>query len=102
MGGLSSTYSTVRGDGLVPVSRNVWTGVAEVVAAVVVMIPLVVVYTAVVLTVRGQSLRAAGEADDVSVSFQDENLVVTTRHRHNVSAALQRSDYHLDTSNPHG
>lgn len=47
------------------------------------------------LTVGGKTLGAIGQADDVTISFQDEDLVVTAGDRHNVSAALQSSNDHL-------
>lgn len=47
------------------------------------------------LTVGSQSLGAVGEADNVSVSFKDEDFIVTTRHGHNVPTALQGSDHYL-------
>lgn len=49
------------------------------------------------LTVGGQALWAGGQTDDVSVSLQDEDLVVTAGNGDNVSAALQSPDHHLDT-----
>lgn len=45
-----------------------------------------------------EALRAVGQPDDVSVSFQDEDLVVTTWNWHDIATTLQRSDHHLQTT----
>lgn len=50
------------------------------------------------LTVGGKTLGAIGQADDVTISFQDEDLVFTAGDRHNVSAALQSSNDHLKST----
>ena len=43
-------------------------------------VAVAVVSVEVSLTAGGQSLGAVGQSDDVSVSFQDEDLILTTRH----------------------
>lgn len=53
-------------------------GLGVTMEAVVLVLMLVVVIA--VLTVGGESFWAVGETDNVPVSFQDEDLVVTTRH----------------------
>lgn len=49
----------------------------------------------------GEALRAVGQPDDVSVSFQDEDLVVTTWNWHDIATTLQHSDHHLQTTTHH-
>lgn len=48
-----------------------------------------------------EPLRAVGQPDDVSVSFQDEDLVVTTWNWHDIATTLQRADHHLQTTTHH-
>lgn len=54
-------------------------------------------WSAAVPTVS-EPLGAVGQPDDVSVSFQDEDLVVTTWNWYDVSTTVQRSDQHLQTT----
>lgn len=59
---------------------NCCTIVRVVVAVAAALVVRLLVVVTVALTVGGQPLWAVGETDDVSVSFQDEDLVLTTGH----------------------